>query len=346
MVIIIAASFVFRKSLVASLAWAGGAVFLGILLLVCLIGLSLFIIWVLDYWRKKKKSSAVYSIIFFLSSCAMFGISAKYFFNMESNSPEYKQAIVEGVERNLAPHVEHLTVKFRDGSDWYFEPKRLVGEEETDVQNRGFFILALIAIEDERFLERLEGAVDFRSIGRVLWRRMKGKLSGEPNAEGGSTIGMQLAKNLKNDPKNPDNKHLKDRTMTTKIDEAIIAQRIDNEFTAAQQLALYANLCDGSYRGMGEVAYDLFGVTDLRRLELEQAALLVAIPKAPDVFNPRKNPAKAKERRDLVLEQMQRLNFISDEQFQKAVNTKIEVREKGWNAEPSFLNALNLGGFK
>jgi hypothetical protein len=345
-VIVLTAAAVFRKSLVASLAWAGGAVFLGILLVVCAIGFCLCVVWAVNFRRSRKKRGAAFSILFFLISCAMVGISAKYAFNMESNKPEYEQAIVEGIKRNLAPHTEHLIIKFRDGGDWYFEPKRLVGEEEAGVQNPGYFVLAIIAIEDERFLERLEGAVDFRSVGRILWRRLKGKVSGKSNNEGGSTIPMQLAKNLKNDPNSSEKTQLKDRSVTVKIDETIVAQRIDNEFTPEQQLALYANLCDGNYRGMADVAFDLFGVTDLRRLELEQAALLIAIPKSPTAFNPRTNPVKAKERRDLVLGKMKELEFISDEQFQKAVNTKIEVREKGWNAEPSFINALNFGGLR
>lgn len=112
--VVLTAAAVFRKSIVASLVWAGGAVFLGILLVVCSIGFCLCVVWAINYWRHRKKSGAIYSVTFFVISCALAGVSAKYAFNMESNSPEYKQAIVKGVERNLTPHSEHLTVKFRE----------------------------------------------------------------------------------------------------------------------------------------------------------------------------------------------------------------------------------------
>jgi hypothetical protein len=337
---------VFRKSILASLFWAGSAVFLGILLAICLIGFCLCIGWALHFRQNREKKGAALSIAFFLMTCATSGASARYAINMEAGKPEYEQAIVGGIEKNIVPHAEHLIVKFRDGSDWYFEPKRMISEDETTILEPCFFVLAIIAIEDERFLERFEGPVDFRSLGRVLYRKLRGRIWGVPNNEGASTIPMQIAKNLKNDPGSSENRQLTKRTISKKIDEAIIAQRIDQEFTAGQQLALYSNICDGNYRGIAEVAYDLFGVKDLRQLDLQQAALLAALPRSPAAYNPRAYPARAKERRDQVLTRMNEMKFITDEQFGKARQAKIEVKDKGWITEPSFLNALNAGELK
>ena len=113
--------------------------------------------------------------------------------------------------------------------------------------------------------------------------------------EGGSTITQQLAKNLFLS---------REQTLTRKVSEWMMALEIERLYTKRQILEMYMNyvfLGAGSY-GFEAGARTYFGKS-LKDLSLEEAALLAAIPKSPE-YSPTRNIDKAKERRDIVLDQM------------------------------------------
>jgi len=115
------------------------------------------------------------------------------------------------------------------------------------------------------------------------------------STEGGSTITQQLAKNLF---------LYKDQTYTRKINEWAVALQIERLYTKRQILEMYMNyvfLGAGSY-GFEAGARTYFGKS-LKDLTLEEAALLAAIPKSPE-YSPTRNREKAKDRRNIVLDQM------------------------------------------
>lgn len=149
---------------------------------------------------------------------------------------------------------------------------------------------ALIAVEDNRFYDHI-GVDPYRILGVVFKNFTTGKM------EGASTITQQLAKNLF---------LYKDQTYTRKVNEWAVALQIERFYTKRQILEMYMNyvfLGAGAY-GFEAGSRTYFGKS-LNELNLEEAALLAAIPKSPE-YSPTRNMEKAKMRRDIVLDQMQR----------------------------------------
>ena len=147
---------------------------------------------------------------------------------------------------------------------------------------------ALLAIEDYRFRDHI-GIDPYRILGAVFKNITSGK------TEGASTITQQLAKNLF---------LYKDQTYTRKVNEWAVALQIERLYTKDQILEMYMNyvfLGAGAYGfEAGSRTYFGKGVKDLN---LEEAALLAAIPKSPE-YSPTRNIEKARIRRDIVLDQM------------------------------------------
>lgn len=147
---------------------------------------------------------------------------------------------------------------------------------------------ALIAVEDNRFYDHI-GIDPYRIAGVVLKNFTTGK------TEGASTITQQLAKNLF---------LYKDQTYTRKVNEWAVALQIERFYTKRQILEMYMNyvfLGAGAY-GFEAGSRTYFGKS-LNELNLEEAALLAAIPKSPE-YSPTRNMEKARARRDVVLDQM------------------------------------------
>ncbi len=162
---------------------------------------------------------------------------------------------------------------------------------------------ALIAVEDYRFYNHI-GIDPYRIAGVVVKKIVSGG-----RMEGGSTITQQLAKNLF---------LYKDQTFTRKFNEWIVALQIERLYTKRQILEMYMNyvfLGAGSY-GFEAGAQTYFG-KHLKELNLEEAALLAAIPKSPD-YSPTKNIDKARERRNIVLDQMAK--YFPEKYSQSAVD--------------------------
>jgi len=182
------------------------------------------------------------------------------------------------------------------------------------------FIDALIAQEDRRF--RSHGAIDFRSMGRVLYRAItRGKL------EGGGTISMQLARNsfaLKK-PKEGiiDGIH-------RKLLETFIAIRIESKFEKNEILEHYMNriFWGGSIRGV-EVAAQTYFSKPASQLTLEQSALLVGIIRAPNKFSPFRHPERAKTQRDWALKKMVETKAITQSQADAAKLAPLHITSPG-----------------
>ncbi len=148
---------------------------------------------------------------------------------------------------------------------------------------------ALLAIEDYRFRDHM--GIDFYRLGGAL---VKNITTG--TKEGASTITQQLVKNLF---------LTKDQTLTRKTSEWMMALEVERFYTKDQILEMYMNyvfLGAGAY-GFEAGARTYFGKT-LKDLNLEEAALLAAIPKSPTQYSPTRSLESAKERRNVVLDQM------------------------------------------
>jgi len=170
---------------------------------------------------------------------------------------------------------------------------------------------AVLSIEDKNF-ERHPGF----EMTRVLSAAYHDFVSKE-HVQGASTLTMQLARNLFLSS---------ERTYSRKIRELILAVQIERHFTKRQIFTLYGNqiyLGHGIY-GFAAGAEYYFG-KPLRALNLEEAALLAALPKAPNSYSPIKNPERALWRRNLVINSMVTTGRISIADAARAKRKPLEL---------------------
>lgn len=168
---------------------------------------------------------------------------------------------------------------------------------------------ALIATEDARFYEH--NGIDGQSLFRVFFKTI---LLQDASSGGGSTITQQLAKNLygRNDVN-------KIGIVVTKLRESIIARRIEELYSKEKIIELYFNTVPFSDNTFGiESASKKFFNKPTAELSLSEAATLVGTLKASTYYNPRQNPKRSRERRNVVLSQMVNYKYLKPEIAQKA----------------------------
>lgn len=158
---------------------------------------------------------------------------------------------------------------------------------------------AFIATEDRRFQDH--AGVDLWAIGRALVKDIVARSA----VEGGSTITQQLAKNMFLNS---------DKTFFRKGTEMSIALALENNNSKEEILTMYLNRIFFGNRAYGIKAASkvYFGKSDLKELTLDEIATLAAIPKAPSVYNPIRNPERSKERRNVVLKLMYDQGYITE----------------------------------
>lgn len=176
---------------------------------------------------------------------------------------------------------------------------------------------ATIAIEDHNFYSN--PGVDLEGIVRAMWINLQG---GETIA-GGSTITQQVARNLLLS----EDERI-ERTLRRKLREALLAWQLSQNLSKDEILALYLNQTyyGGLAYGVEAAARTYFG-KPASDLLLPECALLAGLPQAPSVYNPYTNPDLAHKRELIVLGQMQKQGFISDQQRQQAEATPLTYNE-------------------
>jgi penicillin-binding protein 1A len=177
---------------------------------------------------------------------------------------------------------------------------------------------AVLAVEDRRFYQH----------GGVDWRRFMGALVRNVRArgveEGGSTITMQLARNLF-----PEKLDYRDRSIRRKVLEVRVARQIERALDKRKILELYLNhiyLGEGAY-GVDAAAQTYFG-KPATELTLPEAALIGGLPQSPSRINPRENREAARIRRNLVLREMAKAGFITPQQAQEATASRIRLARR------------------
>lgn len=164
---------------------------------------------------------------------------------------------------------------------------------------------AFVAIEDRRFYKH--GGVDFRSVMRAIYRDIISKRK----AEGGSTITQQLAKNLFLN---------QDKTWMRKTKEVMAAIYLEREFTKDQILELYLNKVYFGNEIYGiEAASRHFFSKSVQSLSLNEGAMLAGLIQAPNQHSPMNHPENTIERRNTVLQAMER---------EKMISTKKRIKEE------------------
>lgn len=192
-------------------------------------------------------------------------------------------------------------------SQVYAEDGSLMGkyliEDRIDVEYKDIgpqVINALVATEDERFFQH--NGIDGRSLMRSLTSF---------GARGGaSTITMQTAKNLFTDDWATSNLI---KRLIQKLKEAIIAVKLERNFSKEEIITLYLNTVSFSDNVYGiRNAASTFFQKEPSELSTSEAAVLIGTVNGPQLYNPRVNPERSKDRRNLVLYQMVRSNFITE----------------------------------
>ena len=194
-------------------------------------------------------------------------------------------------------------------------------------------VQAVISIEDKRFFQH-SGFDPIRIIKAVFV-----DLKEHRNAQGASTLTQQLARNIWLDSR---------KTWTRKFDELLITIHLERKLTKQKIFEYYANQVDlgrrGSFaiRGFGEASEAYFG-KDIRQLTLPEAATLAGLIQEPSFRNPIRWPERARDRRNVVLARMLENGYITQSQYDWAVQTPMVTTKQGIESAdaPYFVDLVN-----
>jgi len=170
---------------------------------------------------------------------------------------------------------------------------------------------AFIAAEDNKFWTH--GGVDYWGMFRALVTNLR---AGHTR-QGASTITQQVVKTFLLTP---------ERTFKRKIEEIILARRLETSLTKQEIMSLYMNQIyfgHGRY-GVEEAARFYFG-KHVGQLNVGEAAMLAGLPQSPENISPRKNPKRAKERQSYVLNQLVAMQKITVAEAQKWIDAPIQI---------------------
>lgn len=235
-------------------------------------------------------------------------------------------AISEGWIGYMPPIAELQNPINRYATQVYSADGKLMGTWNYNKENRIMvdyaqlspnLVKALVATEDARFYQH--SGIDFIALGRAIIKR---GIFGQKNAGGGSTITQQLAKQLYSSTAHS----VMERVLQKPI-EWVIAVKLERNYTKDEIITMYLNYFDFLHNAVGikTAAATYFG-KDPSNLTINEAATLVGLCKNPSYFNPVRNPERCRDRRNVVLMQMVKEDYLSEDDYRK------------YSAEPLALN--------
>ncbi|KJU86506.1 penicillin-binding protein, 1A family [Candidatus Magnetobacterium bavaricum] len=251
--------------------------------------------------KRKKTRGTITWVVAFILFASVLGFLGGFVFWTLSDLPRIKQlqeysplesSLVYSSDNEL---LAELFIERRTFVPYYKIP--------THVKN------AFIAVEDNRFYKHR--GIDFVRVFGALIEDIKAM----GFVQGGSTITQQLAKMLFLKP---------DRSIVRKVKEAALSIQIERHYTKDEIIGLYLNQAYFGTRAYGieAAAFTYFGKTT-ENLNVAEAALMAAIPKAPSVYSPFKNPAKALNRRNYAIRKMYENGFINKTQYDAALKVPL-----------------------
>lgn len=172
-----------------------------------------------------------------------------------------------------------------------------------------YLVQALVATEDERFYDH--SGIDFIALTRAVVKR---GILRQKSAGGGSTITQQLAKQLYSATA----KSTLERLLQKPI-EWVIAVKLERFYTKEEIITMYLNYFDFLHNAVGiKTAADVYFDKDPKNLTLTESATLIGLCKNPSYFNPVRYPERCTDRRNVVLGQMLKAGYLTNEEYQKA----------------------------
>ena len=193
-------------------------------------------------------------------------------------------------------------------------------------------IEALIATEDRNFYHH--HGISIRGTARAILSNVTGG-----SRQGGSTLTQQLVKNFYLSP---------ERTIKRKVNEAFMAMLVELHYDKDEILEAYLNEVNlgqnGNYsiNGYGLASQFYFGLP-LRELNIAQQAYLVGLVQGPSIYNPWRNPERALKRRNIVLNNMLVMGYLTQEQYDTEVDRPLNVISKptlGPSRFPDFMDIV------
>ncbi len=245
-------------------------------------------------YRKRKKKQNVSFFRWFVKWMFVFGLWSVIF--LTGLIAWYAGELPDITKQVTFEHKTSMTIKSADGSiiTHYGETK---GQNVSVEKLPPHLIYAVLSIEDRRFYQHF--GIDLQGISRaMLTNVIKGRF-----VQGGSTITQQLAKNIFLS---------KERTIKRKIQEALLALWLERELTKDEIMSAYLNrvyLGSGTY-GV-EAASKRYFNKPVANINVQEAALLAGLLKAPSRYSPLKNPDLSKERTKIVLNTMVKAGYIT-----------------------------------
>lgn len=253
---------------------------------------SKYIKW---FWRLFAGAIAFVALLFLLASVGAFG-----------EMPSFEE--LENPSSNLASEI--ISADGKTIGKLYLNENRTPVKYEDLPQN---LIEALVATEDERFYSH--SGIDARGTLRAavfLGRR-----------GGASTITQQLAKQLFHEE---GSKNIVER-MLQKVKEWIIAVRLERQYTKQEILTMYLNQVDFVNNAVGiRSASRVYFSKEPKDLNTEEAAVIVGMLKNPSLFNPRQRLELTTNRRNTVLSQMEKNDFITEAEKDSLQKLPLELR--------------------
>jgi penicillin-binding protein 1A len=233
--------------------------------------------------------------------------------------------------QQLGNYTPNLSTKIYDKdnniiAELFTERRALIAIKDIPINLQNAFI----SIEDNDFFKHwgISTKGILRAFSRVV---LKGKAS-----EGGSTITQQLAKTI----------FLTcEKTIKRKIKEALLTVQLEKNYSKNEILQFYINQI---YFGSGaygiQSAAEIYFNKNVKNLNLAECAMLAAIPKSPNYYNPFKNAKAALARRNIVLSRMRQLGYITQEQEKEALEMPLPIKESFIREEKGhyFVEVLRL----
>ena len=262
----------------------------------------------------------IFRVIFALlliGGFAVAGAGIGFYLGILRNAP------IINVQTDIRPGIYNsFIIEARTGR----EIARLSGEENREFASIGqmpqHLLDAFIAIEDERFLSH--NGIDPRGMVRALHNNLTNT---DGRTEGASTITQQLIKNMLGLTRNDLQSKLQEQYLAVQFERALTEQHGSREIAKEIILEAYLNTINlgRNWHGVQVAAWNYFG-KDVSELTISESAVIAAITRHPSRYLPDRFPENNRYRQLLVLDNMLRLEMISDIQHRMAVTDPVHDR--------------------
>ncbi|RLJ63214.1 penicillin-binding protein 1A [Lacinutrix venerupis] len=256
-------------------------------------GFEKYVRW---FWMLFLGGILSFTLLFLLASWSVFG-----------EMPDH--TVLENPKTNLATEI--ISSDGKTIGKFYFDDNRTPVKYDELPKN---LVEALVATEDARYYEH--SGIDGRGTLRAILK---------PGSGGASTISQQLAKNLFH---GEGSRNIVMRVLQ-KAKEWIIAIRLERQYTKEEIIAMYLNIVDFNNNADGiRSASNIYFDKEPQDLNVKESAMIVGMLKNPSLYNPRpnRNPVGVKNRRNVVLSQMEKYGYISEATKDSLQKTELDLK--------------------